>query len=95
MRKNQLLRQLVENTLKTSTHSEIDKYYETAKLLCSSQISSSHPKSIKTWSKKWIPTLKESQITDMQRIVNQLPKDKLQIYKFLFIYNVKRIFNSK
>ena len=35
--------------------------------------------------KKWIPTLKESQTSDFKRIVQELPKDKFQIYKIFDI----------
>ena len=85
MKKNQLLRQLIENILKTSSRAEVDSYYETAKMLCSSQIYSSQPHSIKTWAKKWIPTLKDSQINDFKRIIQDLPKNKFQIYKIFDI----------
>ena len=84
-RKNLLLRQLIENILKTSSHNEIDSYFETAQMLCSSQIISSQPHSIKTWSKKWIPTIKESQQTDFKRVIRELPKEKFQIYKIFDI----------
>ena len=85
MKKNQLLKELIEITLKISSQAEVNKHLEMAKMLCNSQIVTSKPHSIKTWSKKWVSELKDSKVNDLIRISKSTTKEKLQIYKILDI----------